>query len=184
MALTPSITEDDVFLAVRAFLLAIVPTGVEVIQGQENRVAEPGDAGAAYTFVVMTPTGRAKLATNVDTWSYDAPPLPAPTTKQIAHNAQFDMQLDLHGPGGSDIASAIAAAFVDDWGRDILAVDGIAPLFATDGNQIPFVNRQNQYENRWVMTLTMQINPSVSTPQDFAATLTPTINAPVEFGGT
>jgi hypothetical protein len=100
---------------------------------------------------------------------------PAPTEKTIAHNSQFDLQLDIHGPGGSDIASVIAATFPDDYGRDALAPAGIAPLFASDGRQMPFKNGENQYENRWLMTLSLQIKPTVSTAQEFAATLTPSI---------
>jgi hypothetical protein len=49
----------------RAFLLQILPAGVEVISAQVNRVPEPeGD-----DFVIMTPLLRTRLATNEDEFS-------------------------------------------------------------------------------------------------------------------
>lgn len=167
--MTPTVTEDDVLRAIRTYLLAVAPAGFEVVQTQNNRVPEP----TSVNFVVMTPRDRRRLATNADTWDRVDP---APTTKEIEHNAQFDMQLDIHGPAGSDLASVIAATFADDYGRDMLAPLFVAPLFASDGHQMPFINAEQQYENRWVVTLSAQIKPTVSTPAQFADTLTPVIN--------
>lgn len=56
-------TQSQVLTSLRTFLLAVLPTGVEVIAGDQNRVAEPdGD-----NFVVMTPLRIDRLRTNVDT---------------------------------------------------------------------------------------------------------------------
>jgi len=169
MPFAPSLTENDVFVGLRAYLAAVVPAGCEVVQGQNNRVAEP----ASRNFIVMTPANRTRLATNQTTWSREDD---NPETVTLAHNTQFDMQLDIHGPGGSDIAAIVAATFPDDYGRDALATASLAPLFASEGHQVPFINGEKQYENRWVMTLSMQITPSVLIPMQFAASLTPVIN--------
>lgn len=61
--MTPSVTDSAIFTALRSFLLAILPAGTEVVQGQVNRVAEPQVAD----FIVITPLRRIRLATNVDT---------------------------------------------------------------------------------------------------------------------
>lgn len=167
--MTPTITEDDVFTAIRAYLLAVGPVGLEVIQAQNNRVPEPASAD----FIVMTPTNRGRLATNVDTWDATDP---NPVTITLAHNARFDLQLDIHGALGSDIAAVIATTFPDAFGCDMLRPAGVAPLYASEGHQMPFVNGEQQYENRWTMTLSAQIKPAVSTPAQFAATLTTTVN--------
>jgi hypothetical protein len=55
-------TQTDVFTALRAFLLAILPTGIEVIKAQVNRVPEP----KVDNFVVMTAIRRDRLETNID----------------------------------------------------------------------------------------------------------------------
>lgn len=64
MSFIPSPTQSNVFVALRSFLLAIMPAGVEVIQAQDNLVPEPiGD-----DFVLMTPIMFQRLATNVNTY--------------------------------------------------------------------------------------------------------------------
>jgi hypothetical protein len=168
VSLTISITEDDVMAALRSFILDIVPTGVEVFQGQANRVPEP----RGVDFIVMTPMMRLRLSTNTVEWDRaddDA------TELEHSHDTQFMVQLDLHGPAGSDYATTIATMIYDDYAVVAMEGTGVAPLYATDGNQVPFKNAEQQWENRWVMTVALQIVPIVSTPQQFAATLTPVI---------
>lgn len=166
-------TDDTVMEAVRTFLLGVLPTGWEVFQGQDNRVPEP----AAPNFIVMTPAHRVRLSTNVNTWARD----PAPTEIAHASDVEVRVQLDIHGPGGADAGSMIATLMRDEWGIEQLASFGVTPLYATDGQQLPFLNAENQYENRWVMEVAYQITANVSTPADFAATLEPTVNPP--YGG-
>lgn len=55
-----SLTESQTFAALRSFLLAIFPTGTDVIKAEVNRVPEP----QAADFVVMTATLRQRLETN------------------------------------------------------------------------------------------------------------------------
>jgi hypothetical protein len=58
MIITP--TEDDVFTALRAFLVSVLPDGpVEVVQGQDNRVPEP----RAASYVTMMPLRIPQLST-------------------------------------------------------------------------------------------------------------------------
>ena len=53
----------EIITAMRAVLLDLVPTGVDVIRALDNRVPEPnGD-----NFVVITPLRRERLATNANT---------------------------------------------------------------------------------------------------------------------
>ena len=61
-----SITESNVLTSLRAFLLNILPPNVEVVQGQDNYVDEPL-APPSGDFIVMTPTFRGRIETNVDT---------------------------------------------------------------------------------------------------------------------
>lgn len=61
-AVAPS--NNDVQTILRSFLLGILPTGVEVIEGQPNRVPEP----AVPDFVVMTCIRRPRLTTSIDNY--------------------------------------------------------------------------------------------------------------------
>lgn len=58
-----SITQSNIQTALRSFLLAILPSTVEVVEGQDNRVPEPKSAD----FVVLWPIRDERLETNTDT---------------------------------------------------------------------------------------------------------------------
>lgn len=63
MGFAPVPSHLEIQAALRTALLAILPDGVEVIEGQDNNVAEP-----AADFVVMTVIRRERISTNVDTY--------------------------------------------------------------------------------------------------------------------
>jgi hypothetical protein len=63
MPFAPVPSHKQIQAALRTALLAVLPTGVSVIEGQNNNVSEPlGD------FVVMTVIRRERISTNVDTY--------------------------------------------------------------------------------------------------------------------
>lgn len=63
IAVTP--TQSDIQTALRNFLLAILPAGIEVIESQDNRVPEP----VGPDFVEYTAIRRPRLATNIDDYA-------------------------------------------------------------------------------------------------------------------
>ena len=165
MAVVPSITEANVLKALRSLLLGIAPSGVEVIKAQDNRVSEP----AALDFITMTPLRQQRLSTNRRSGE-----LPVGTDQiTILNPIDFQVQLDVHGPNSADNVDAIASLFRDGYSCDSFAASGfdIQPLYADDPLQAPFVNDQQQYENRWVTTLHMQVNPLLTVTQQFAGQL-------------
>ncbi len=282
MTIAVSITETNVFTALRSFLLSVLPAGMDVIRAQVNRVPEP----SGPDFVLMNSTMRLRLATNIDSYadalfrgviqgstmivteamygalqvgSYlfmenlpsgttvsaflngatggvgaytitpafpgvnltdqfgnqltdqagnyiieDTLPLGAefsmltdqlgnpltdqygniltsvPVTKISApiaagnilflQKTQFSMQLDVHGPNSGDNAQAITTMLRDDYAVQQFATSGLAitPLYADDPRQIPFINAEQQYENRWVIEAMLQVDPVITIPQQFA----------------
>jgi hypothetical protein len=140
------------------------------VRGQVNRVPEVLEAD----YVVMTPTRRVRLATNVEEWDYLAVD---PAVKTSAQSTQLTVQLDVHGAQAADntqlittmLRSEYACTFLRDLGH------GVQPLYADEGMQTPFINGENQYEDRWVIQAQLQATPTVSTPQEFADTLTATL---------
>lgn len=60
--MVPSPTQSAALAALRSFLIEILPAGVPVVQGQDNRVPEPREAD----YVIFWPTMRRRLATNED----------------------------------------------------------------------------------------------------------------------
>lgn len=65
MQLALSLSESQTFEALRAFLLAVLPTGTPVVRALTNRVPEPKETD----FVVMSSIARKRLATNVGTYA-------------------------------------------------------------------------------------------------------------------
>lgn len=63
--ITLSLPEDNIFTAIRSFLVAVLPSTVEVFQAQTNRVPEP----TGTEFVMMTKARRERLETNIDSYS-------------------------------------------------------------------------------------------------------------------
>jgi hypothetical protein len=159
MALVPAPTQSGVLTALRAFLRSILPTGVEVIQAQDNRVPEPkGD-----DFVTMTPILQGRLSTNVHT--YDV----ADGTQTILQPTKVTVQLDVHGPNSADNAQTISTLFRDAYAARFFATSGVSPFYADDPKQMPFTNEQQQVENRWVVDAVMQANQVIDgIPQEFA----------------
>lgn len=164
MPATVSPTEDDVIAAVGNFLLSFLPTGTQVLQGQPNRVAEP----TANNFIVMTPTGQQRLSTNVDT-QLDF------YTKQVSMDSQVAIQLDIHGDQSSDLTHMINLLWRDDYGVTNTDSESITPLYVDEPHQAPFLNAEQQYETRWVMTVYLQANPVVIVAQDSADQLAATL---------
>lgn len=171
MSATLTFGEASVFEAVRAFLLQILPTpttGLEVIRAQVNRVPEP----ASPDFAVMTQILRTRLATNTDTYRdgfFSTPPVPGTASRLTP--TQFDIQLDVHGPASGDNIQLISTLWRDEYGvRFFDEFPGIdaEPLFSSEPRQMSFINSESQYETRWTIDLSLQLNEVVVTPQEFA----------------
>ncbi len=65
MTLVPSPSEADYLAALRAFLIAILPSSIEVVRAQGNRVSAP--AGPDYVYI--NTIGRERLSLNVTTYA-------------------------------------------------------------------------------------------------------------------
>ena len=226
IALAPN--QSAILKALRSFLLGILPSKVEVILAQVNRVPEP----KAKDFVLMTPIRRDRLETNVDSGNdacvvgsiagnvltvtavligalqvgatlygsglspntsitsfvsgtggvgtYKVSPSQAAPSQKIGAGSmdylqptRVVIQLDVHGPNGADNAQIISTLFRDDYAVQQFATSGIdvSPLYADDPKQLPFLNAEEQYEDRWVVEAHMQANEIVTAPQQFADSL-------------
>jgi hypothetical protein len=174
--MTPAPAETDIFTATRALLLTIVPSSVEVVKGLDNRVPAPQSA----IYVVMTAAAASRLSTNAEDWDMTSDTVPTVVTTTMALGV--DIQLDVHGAGSLDVATAIAQAFRSSYSVDFMTSNGYAilPQSATDPRQSAFINGESQYEERWITTLTFQASSAVDIPAQFASDLTTTIQPPVE----
>jgi len=156
---TISLTADDVLRALRKFVQANLPAGVQVIAAQDNGVPMP-----AAPFVAMTLTDARRLATNITKYTEG--------TKAIAAPTQFTVQLDLYGPDSSAWAAIVSALFRDDVGYAAFP-QAIKPLYADDPVQLPLIDGEQQFEQRWKLNAVMQTVPVITVEQESATDLKP-----------
>jgi hypothetical protein len=79
------------------------------------------------------------------------------------------VQVDVHGPASADNAQVISTLFRDEYGVTQFATSGfdVVPLYADDPKQLPYLNGEQQIEERWSIDAVMQTNPVVTTPMQF-----------------
>jgi len=168
MAITLSLTEAQTFIALRQFLLAIMPIGMEIVRGEDNRVSEP----VAPDYILMSPLGlRERLSTNFTEYSDGYPD--DPQIRKDTEPTKVTMQVDVHGPLSADYTQIITTLFQSDFGFDKFAesIYDVRPLYASEPRHMPFTNGEQQIELRWSIDLVMQCNPVLTNAQDFAAQL-------------
>lgn len=152
--ISSSLNDAAPFIAVRAFLLSVLPTGVEVIQAQDNGVPMP-----LGPFVAMNATRLTRLSTNYDAWT--------DTTRATVTDSQLVMQLDFYGPDSGAQATIAQTMFRDATAADAFPAN-IRPLSADDPVQLPLINAEGQFEQRWKLEALLQIKPAVTLDQQSA----------------
>ena len=104
---------------------------------------------------------------------------------KMACGTQLDMrptdvviQLDVHGPNSADNAQTIVTLLRDGFGVAAFNASGfdIAPLYADDPKQVPFLNAEQQFETRYIIEARLQANQIVAPPQDYADQLQVALN--------
>lgn len=156
-----NLSESAVMTTLRSFLLSILPTGVEVVRGQVNRVPSP----ASPDYVVLTPLLKERLATNVDEYQDDA----IASVRHTTQSLMLTVQADVHGDNSADNADVISTLFRDDAAVSFFGAQGtdVSPLYTSEPRQIPFINGEQQVETRWVIDLAIECDPTIDLAQDF-----------------
>ena len=166
-----SLTEQQIFTALRSVMTVWLPPNTPIIRAQINRVPEP----KAADFVIMSPLRRERLATNTDTY-HDDPVVVAERTHMLLARMQITYQLDIHGPASAENAQNLAALLRSEVATQAFADTGLdlVPLFASDPSEVPFVNAEQQVEWRWIVEAALQANIVTTVAQEFADELTVT----------
>lgn len=164
----PSISIDDVIQAITSFLVPFLPAGVPVIRAQQNRVPPPitYTASDPLVFVQLREVSQTDLETPTMTQSAD------PDVQQADINTptQIDVQIDFYGISAGDYCKAVKAVWRSPYAPDQFPI-GIAPLFCSNGIQGVLVTGEEQYEDRWLLTASLQYNPVVTVIQQSATVI-------------
>lgn len=170
---TASITVDQVIDALAAFLAPFVP-GSEVVRAQVNRVAMPPNP-----CVILTEMLQVDLSVPHTDYQPSVDPAPADGTATVHGPSRIDVQIDFYGAQAGEFCKTVKTAFRSHWGFANFPA-GIKPLYTSDGIQSPLTTGEQQYESRWTLTASLQYNPVVTVPQEFADVLTPNKVLPVD----
>lgn len=165
---TSSITVDQVIDALGTFLTPFAP-GAEIVRGQVNRTPMPPSPCVILTEILQ-----------VDLSVPSADYFPDDDEADIIGPTRIDVQIDFYGSSAGDFCKSVKTAFRSGWGFDQFPAN-IKPLYTSDGMQSPLTTGEQQYESRWTITASMQYNPTVTVPQEFADVLTPVVNVPVDL---
>lgn len=152
---TVDLTSDDI---VEVVSKAIEPFCGVCYQAQDNRVPMPLEQ-----FCILTPITYTRLST---TRVIDNPLTEQAKYKEIR---KLDMQLDIYGKGGSERAIAIETAFRSNIMYEKLhALDErITPLYSTSAVQASMINKEMQWQERYMVMLTLQTDITLVAPQDY-----------------
>ena len=178
MTATVSVTESQIFKVIGDFLTSILPTGVDIQQGQINRVAQP--KGPDY--VIMSELNRAIQSINVHSYVDNGPGVQG--YRNAAQEMQVSVQCDVYGPNGDVNAQAITTLWRDMYGCEFFRAAAFpgAPMWASEPQKAPLTNAEMQYESRWIVDLVLQCNITVGVPMDFSTSVNVTpINVDVTF---
>lgn len=139
--------------------------GADVPEGTAITKQLSGTAGGTGTYSInssLTLSGRSLSAGIV--------------TKEIG--SEVVVQLDFHSEGydSAELAQTVSTLFRDSYATTYFnalpaPLNRISPLYADDPTRRPFVNDQKNYEWRWVLDAHLQINQTISVPQQYADAL-------------
>jgi len=164
---TSSITVDQVIDALKAFLAPFMP-GAQIVRAQVNRVALPSNPCAVLTELLQ-------VDLSVPATDYQ----PTANTATIYGPSRIDVQIDFYGAQAGEFCKTVKTAFRSHWGFAHFPAN-IRPLYTSDGVQSPLLTGEQQYESRWTLTASMQYNPTVTVPQEFADAASPALVIPAD----
>lgn len=177
------ITDNDVYNGVAGFLATIVPGGTPIVRGQQNRITMP-----TVACVVMTTIGAGRrIGTNEDetidlAWQSDSD-LPADSELPaggdgfgafVTADFEYSIQADFYAPNAESWAMAVELLWRDKIAWNSMPA-GMKPLYSEGRQQLPLIAGEQQYINRWTMTLVLDYQPtwSQATQAATAATVVP-----------
>lgn len=164
---TSSITVDQVIDALAAFLVPFMP-GAQIVRAQVNRVALPSNPCAVLTELLQ-------VDLSVPATDYQ----PLANTATIYGPSRIDVQIDFYGAQAGEFCKTVKTAFRSHWGFAHFPAN-IRPLYTSDGVQSPLLTGEQQYESRWTLTASIQYNPTVTVPQEFADVAYPALVIPAD----
>jgi hypothetical protein len=173
MSYTQDLSENDVFSALRAFILDTVGGLVtEVVRLPANRVPMPKN----QPYITMSPVLKDDIMRPVVAGISD--PVSQPQSRSLTAATRYQIQIDVFGAGAGDLIQMLYTVWESPDAFDFfnaLTPAGVYPIYATPPRQVPLVDDEDQYEVRWMMDVSLQYNPTLTNAVQTASTATVTL---------
>ncbi len=156
-----------------------IPPGKSIGLGVDPKTIDVGDTVLGMGIAASTRVVAQVSGTPGGVGVYTVAPAQALGSRKLACGAQdiqqpadCVVQMDVHGPASLDNAQIISTLFRDAYAvnyfADHASGDSIVPLYNDDPRQMPFINGEQQYEDRYIVTVHMQVNQKIRVAQQFA----------------
>jgi hypothetical protein len=172
MSYTQDVNEVDVYTVLKAFIVSVtgLPTNA-VLRIPTNRAPMP----KTYPFITMSPVLKEQIM-----WPVVAVADPAtqPQGRTITSATRYQIQVDAYGPTGGDLIQMLFTVLQSSDAFDFFSAQttsGVYPLYATAPHQSPLVDEEAEYEVRWIMDVSLQCNPTLTTTVQTASTVAVTL---------
>lgn len=149
-----NISNQDLYREIRLFLLGLFPDAtLQIIQSTQNNQPLPENA------IVMQVLFDSNMDESVTTYN-------PPNEAMVQNSVEVRVQLDFYGAMAESRSRIVANLWKNYYGTDNMEI--CKPLYVQSRQRHPYINDSNQYEDRWILDLGLQFNPTVTHAQDFA----------------
>lgn len=169
------INDTAVYTAVKAFAGLIVPANTPVLRGQQNRIPMP-----SVPCVILTTLGAPnRIGTNTEnTEAVLSNGVITGFTAAVTADFEYRVQADFYSPDAETWAMSAEMLWRGTIGFTAMPA-GMKPLYSEDRRQAPIIAAENQWIQRWVLTLVLDYQPTWTQPTEAATSLT-VVPEPIE----
>ena len=154
MATSLNITHQDIYVEMWHFLADTLGLdGSQIVQSTQNNQPLPDGA------IVMQALFASNLDESVTTYA-------PPTHAMVTNSVELRFQLDFYGTDAEVRSRTIFNLWKNYYAAGILKT--IQPLYVQSYNRRPYINDAKNYEDRYILDLALQYNPTITHAQDFA----------------
>lgn len=149
-----SLDHQELYREIRLFLLGLFPDAtLQVVQSTQNNQPLPENA------IVMQVLFDSNMDESVTTYNQ-------PNEAMVQNSVEVRVQLDFYGAMAESRSRILANLWKNYYGTDNMEI--CKPLYVQSRQRHPYINDSNQYEDRFILDLGLQYNPTVTHAQDFA----------------
>lgn len=149
-----SLDHQELYREIRLFLLGLFPDAtLQIVQSTQNNQPLPENA------IVMQVLFDSNMDEAVTTYN-------PPNEAMVQNSVEVRVQLDFYGAMAESRSRIVANLWKNYYGTDNMEI--CKPLYVQSRQRHPYINDSNQYEDRFILDLGLQYNPTVTHAQDFA----------------